>query len=162
MAAELLVLVVQHKRQNPAKGQLCSGLRFLLATYVLSAQCSIMLSQTACCVVYLLCLAGSWDKTLKYWDLRTPNPVFSYNLPERCYALDVKHPLLVVGTADRHLLVFNLQNPSTPYKQLQSPLKWQTRCVACFPGMFCPCCCLCCQWHSWGAQLLFWLLYVLL
>jgi hypothetical protein len=63
--------------------------------------------------------------------------VFSYNLPERCYALDVKHPLLVVGTADRHLLVFNLQNPSQPYKQLQSPLKWQTRCVACFPGVYC-------------------------
>ncbi|WIA16348.1 hypothetical protein OEZ86_007838 [Tetradesmus obliquus] len=80
-----------------------------------------------------LLVTGSWDKTLKYWDLRTPNPVFSYNLPERCYALDVKHPLLVVGTADRHLLVFNLQNPSAPYKQLQSPLKWQTRCVACFP-----------------------------
>jgi mRNA export factor len=80
------------------------------------------------------CPAGSWDKTLKYWDLRTPNPVFSFSLPERCYALDVKHPLLVVGTADRHLLVFNLQNPSTPYKQLQSPLKWQTRCVTAFPG----------------------------
>lgn len=66
--------------------------------------------------------------------MRSPNPVFSYTLPERCYALDVKHPLLVVGTADRHLLVFNLQSPQTPYKQLQSPLKWQTRCVACFPG----------------------------
>jgi mRNA export factor len=80
--------------------------------------------------------AGSWDKTLKYWDLRTPNPVFSFNLPDRCYAMDVKHPLLVVGTAERHLLVFNLQNPSTPYKQLVSPLKWQTRCVTAFPGVF--------------------------
>lgn len=78
--------------------------------------------------------AGSWDKTLKYWDCRTANPVFTYNLPERCYALDVKHPLLVVGTADRQLLVFNLQSPQQPYKSLQSPLKWQTRCLAAFPG----------------------------
>eukprot|EP00775_Hariotina_reticulata_P003233 gene3233-3510_t len=78
-------------------------------------------------------VTGSWDKTLKYWDLRTPNTIFSYQLPERCYALDVKYPLLVVGTADRHLLVFNLSSPQQPYKQLISPLKWQTRCVSCFP-----------------------------
>jgi mRNA export factor len=96
-----------------------------------------MSSSRACFSAVFTCPAGSWDKTLKYWDLRTPNPVFSFNLPERCYALDVKHPLLVVGTADRHLLVFNLQNPSTPYKQLQSPLKWQTRCVTAFPGALC-------------------------
>lgn len=78
--------------------------------------------------------AGSWDRTLKYWDGRTPNPVLTVQLPERCYALDVKHPLLVVGTADRHILVYNLAKPDQPYKQLLSPLKWQTRCVACFPG----------------------------
>lgn len=32
-------------------------------------------------------------------------------LPERCYALTVNYPLMIVGTADRHLVVFNLQNP---------------------------------------------------
>eukprot|EP00877_Chromochloris_zofingiensis_P011447 jgi/Chrzof1/6556/Cz19g00280.t1 len=80
-----------------------------------------------------LLVTGSWDKTLKYWDMRQPNAAFTYQLPERCYTLDVKHPLLVVGTADRHILVFNLQNPNTPYKTLQSPLKWQTRCLAAFP-----------------------------
>jgi len=80
-----------------------------------------------------LLVTGSWDKTLKYWDCRTPNPAFTFNLPERCYAMDVKHPLLVVGTAERHILVFNLQNPQVVYKQLVSPLKWQTRCVAAFP-----------------------------
>jgi WD40 repeat protein len=78
--------------------------------------------------------AGSWDKTLKYWDSRTPNPVLTCPLPERVYALDVKHPLLVVGTADRHMCIYNLNAPDKMYKSLQSPLKWQTRCVACFPG----------------------------
>lgn len=29
--------------------------------------------------------------------------------------------------------VFNLSSPSTPYKSLQSPLKYQTRCISCFP-----------------------------
>jgi hypothetical protein len=32
-------------------------------------------------------------------------------LPERCYALTVNYPLMIVGTADRNLVVFNLQNP---------------------------------------------------
>ncbi|KDO36257.1 hypothetical protein CISIN_1g045566mg, partial [Citrus sinensis] len=58
-----------------------------------------------------LLATGSWDKTLKYWDTRQPNPVHTQQLPDRCYALTVRYPLMVVGTADRNLVVFNLQNP---------------------------------------------------
>ncbi|GJE94513.1 WD40-repeat-containing domain protein [Phanerochaete sordida] len=75
---------------------------------------------------------GSWDKTLKYWDLRTPNPVSTVTLPERCYTMDVMYPLMVVGTAERHIQIFNLTNPTTPFKTMVSPLKWQTRVVSCF------------------------------
>jgi len=77
---------------------------------------------------------GSWDKTIKYWDLRSPNPVAKIDLPERCYTMDIAYPLMVVGTAERHLLMYNLTNPTTVYRQIVSPLKWQTRVVACFPG----------------------------
>ncbi|XP_057247102.1 protein RAE1 isoform X2 [Beta vulgaris subsp. vulgaris] len=80
-----------------------------------------------------LLVTGSWDKTLRYWDTRQPNPVHTQQLPERCYALTVRHPLMVVGTADRNLIVFNLQNPQTEFKRIMSPLKYQTRCVAAFP-----------------------------
>ncbi|KAJ7052484.1 WD40-repeat-containing domain protein [Mycena amicta] len=75
---------------------------------------------------------GSWDKTIKYWDLRTPAPVASVQLPERCYTLDIQYPLMVVGTAERHIQIFNLNSPTTVYKSMQSPLKWQTRVVSCF------------------------------
>lgn len=78
-------------------------------------------------------ITGSWDKTIKYWDLRQPNPAHTQQLPERVYAMDVLHPLLVVGTADRTIQVYNLSSPQQPYKQLQSPLKYQTRCISCFP-----------------------------
>jgi mRNA export factor len=80
-----------------------------------------------------LLATGSWDKTIKYWDLRSDKPVHTQQLPERVYAMSVKHPLMVVGTADRNILVFNLQNPQTVFKQIQSPLKFQTRCIATFP-----------------------------
>jgi mRNA export factor len=76
---------------------------------------------------------GSWDKTIKYWDLRTPNPVGTVQCQERVYTMDVQKNLLVVGTADRYINIINLSEPTKFYKTLQSPLKWQTRVVSCFP-----------------------------
>ncbi|KAF0482756.1 WD40 repeat-like protein [Gigaspora margarita] len=90
------------------------------------------------CIKYVdqanLVATGSWDKTIKYWDMRSPSPVLTVALPERCYAMDVIYPLMVVGTADRHVQIYNLGHPSTPYKTNQSPLKFQTRCISCFPS----------------------------
>jgi len=77
-------------------------------------------------------VTGSWDKTIKYWDLRQQQPVASVQCQERVYSLDVKKNLLVVGTADRYINVINLSEPNKFYKTLQSPLKWQTRVVSCF------------------------------
>ena len=77
-------------------------------------------------------VTGSWDKTIKYWDLRSSNPIASVQLQERCYTMDVKDNLLVVGTADRYINIINLTEPQKFYKTIQSPLKWQTRVVSCF------------------------------
>ncbi|KAI7897548.1 WD40-repeat-containing domain protein [Cokeromyces recurvatus] len=89
------------------------------------------------CVKFLdnqpnILVTGSWDKTLKYWDLRSPTPIGTLQLPERCYSMDTKANLLVAGTADRHVIIVNTNNPTTIFKQALSPLKWQTRSVACF------------------------------
>jgi mRNA export factor len=78
-------------------------------------------------------VTGSWDKTIKYWDLRASTPVGTVQCQERVYTLDVQKNLLVVGTADRYINIVNLSDPSKFYKTLQSPLKWQTRVVSCFP-----------------------------
>jgi len=81
-------------------------------------------------------VSGSWDKTLRFWSGQQPTPVATLQLPERVYSMDVKYPLLVVGCADRHLLVYNLQNIQqnpAPYKSGQTALKMQTRTVCCFP-----------------------------
>ena len=44
-------------------------------------------------------------------------------------ALDVCYPLMVVGTAERHIQIFNLNQPTQAFKTLTSPLRWQTRTV---------------------------------
>lgn len=80
-----------------------------------------------------LLATGSWDKTIKYWDLRTPTAVASVTLPERLYTMDVAYPLMVVGTAERHIQIFNLSQPTQAFKTLLSPLRWQTRVITCFP-----------------------------
>jgi mRNA export factor len=61
-----------------------------------------------------------------------PTPIATVNLPERAYTMDTKDNLLVVGTADRQVAIFNLSNPTVIYKTLLSPLKYQTRVVSCF------------------------------
>lgn len=105
------------------------------------------------CVQYVqvnntpLVVTGSWDQTIKFWDMRQPNPIQSIPLQERVYAMDCRSPLMVVGTADvpaakrgnqpelRYVYTFNLQNfqQGQPHSFDPSPLKHQTRCLATFP-----------------------------
>lgn len=77
-------------------------------------------------------VTGSWDKTIKYWDLRTATPAASISCQDRVYAMDVKDKLLVVATAERFVNVINLDDPGKIFKTMQSPLKHQTRAVSCF------------------------------
>lgn len=50
-------------------------------------------------------MTGSWDRTLRYWDLRQPDPVQVVKLPERVYAFSVSQQLLVLGLANRQVQV---------------------------------------------------------
>lgn len=77
---------------------------------------------------------GSWDSTVKYWDMRTPKSQASVSLAERVYCMDMVYPLLVVGMAERKIAIFDIRKPTTPFRQLDSPLKLQTRCIAAFPN----------------------------
>ncbi|GME90374.1 hypothetical protein B5S31_g5057 [[Candida] boidinii] len=79
-------------------------------------------------------VSGSWDKTLKYWDMRQQNPVCSINLPERVYCMDSVKKLLVVATAERHISIINLDSPDKIFRQTVSPLKYQTRSICCYPS----------------------------
>mmetsp|Transcript_12610 Transcript_12610/g.38598 ORF Transcript_12610/g.38598 Transcript_12610/m.38598 type:complete len:355 (+) Transcript_12610:73-1137(+) len=82
------------------------------------------------------CIAtGSWDKTVKYWDVRAPTgqPMGTVPVGERVYAMAVRGLLMVVGTAERKHIVYDIRNPTTPFLEKHSQLKHQTRCIAAFP-----------------------------
>ena len=80
-----------------------------------------------------LLITGSWDKMVKYWDLRQQQPVASIECKDRVYSMDVRgNEMLVIGTAERWIHVIDLKNPTTFFRTTQSPLKWQTRVVKTF------------------------------
>lgn len=83
-------------------------------------------------------ISGSWDRTVKSWDPRCTSgkentPLGTYVQPERVYSLSLVGNRLVVATAGRHINVYDLRNMSKPEQSRQSPLKYQTRCVRCYP-----------------------------
>lgn len=81
---------------------------------------------------YSCVMTGSWDKTLKFWDLRSPTPLGVIQLPERCYCADVNGPMAIVSGANRFIKVYNLDNKPQEVKTIDSPLKYQHRCVSIF------------------------------
>ncbi|KAJ3161913.1 hypothetical protein HDU88_007144 [Geranomyces variabilis] len=81
-----------------------------------------------------LLVTGSWDKTMKYWDMRQQTPAHTVPLPERCYVMDTYGPMLVVGTADKQFSIFSNANLAAPMKVIPSPMKFQVRSVACAPS----------------------------
>ncbi len=88
-----------------------------------------------------LLLTASWDKSLKYWDLRqqTGQPALTVPLPDRVYAMDMLYPVLVVCTAEKtqkNIQIYDISNPNNltrPYRVSENLLKHQSRCCSIFP-----------------------------
>ncbi|KAI1180249.1 WD40-repeat-containing domain protein [Nemania sp. FL0916] len=79
--------------------------------------------------------SGSWDKTVKFWDLRQSNAAAAMTLDckDRVYAFDAKAELLVAATAELHVHLVDLKNPNQFMDTQKSPCLYQTKAVACFP-----------------------------
>ena len=96
----------------------------------------------------------------QYWDARQQDPVFSFDLGEKAYCMDAVKNLMVcslrlcaltLGCRDGESKSQNLQPDRYPIRLVQcqlqkyqamlsspqdieSPLKWQTKSVVCFPS----------------------------
>ncbi|XP_049850995.1 uncharacterized protein LOC126324530 [Schistocerca gregaria] len=79
-------------------------------------------------------LSGGWDLTLRVWDPRSQDrQVGCYQQPERVYAMDLTGNYIIVGTAARHVWIWDLRHMNEPVQRRESSLKYQTRCVRAFP-----------------------------
>lgn len=78
-------------------------------------------------------VTGGWDQHVKVWDTRTPAAVGSYAQPDKVYTMATCGTTLVVGTQGRRVLVWDLRNMGYVQQRRESSLKYQTRCIKCFP-----------------------------
>ena len=91
------------------------------------------------CVEYCpelgIVVTGSWDKTIKLWDPRQKHGVGTYDQNgELVYSMSLCGDRLVVATSNRRVLVWDLKNMQFAEQRRASSLKYQTRCIQCFPN----------------------------
>lgn len=73
-------------------------------------------------------VSGSWDSYACLWsaqgrcEMRIP-------LPERCYAMSTRGHWLVVACANRQMRIIDMRRMDRPFRDMLSPLKFQTRAV---------------------------------
>jgi len=81
-------------------------------------------------------ITGSWDRTLKFWDPRKGNPnslISSHEQPERVYTIDLVEHTLLVATAARHVVHYDIRNMDSPIENRATALKFGTASLACIP-----------------------------
>ncbi|KAJ4461836.1 putative Mitotic checkpoint protein BUB3.1 [Paratrimastix pyriformis] len=78
-------------------------------------------------------VSGSWDRSLKIWDYRAKGAVSKHDLPEKVFTMTISGDRVVVGTAGRHILIYDLRQMSEPEQSRESSLKYQTRAIKAFP-----------------------------
>lgn len=82
-----------------------------------------------------LVITGSWDKTVKLWDPRQKQNVGMYDQNgESVYTMSLCGDRIVVGTSNRRVLIWDLKNMQFAEQRRASSLKYQTRCIECFPN----------------------------
>ena len=85
---------------------------------------------------YNLLFTGGWDGKLNIWDLRSQNPICSYQFKNKIYTMSCVNNLFVVGLSELVMSYFNLEklqkNIFQPELFFNSHLREQTRKVVVF------------------------------
>jgi len=81
-----------------------------------------------------LVITGSWDATVKLWDLRSHSHccVGSLNQPGRVFTMAQSGYRLIVGTSGRHVWIWDVRKWEEADQRRESSLKHQTRTIRAF------------------------------
>ncbi|GFY70575.1 mitotic checkpoint protein BUB3 [Trichonephila inaurata madagascariensis] len=79
-------------------------------------------------------ITGSWDQTVKLWDVRSYEAPSTYRVPDKVYTMAVCGDRLIIGTAGRRIVIYDLRAMSYAQQVRESSLKYQTRCIRSFPN----------------------------
>ncbi len=80
-------------------------------------------------------LTGSWDKTIKLWDVREKECIGTY---EQCngkvYAMNVIDEKIAVATSERKVIIWDIRNMRQYWIRRESSLPYQTRAIKISPN----------------------------
>ncbi|TPX38029.1 hypothetical protein SmJEL517_g00022 [Synchytrium microbalum] len=79
-------------------------------------------------------ITGSWDKSVKTWDPRTPSHLSQTDLPAKVFAMSTADTKVVISMAQRLIHIYDIRNMSETLQQRESSLKFMTRVVKCMPN----------------------------
>jgi WD40 repeat protein len=141
----LPVWIVEYSRKSTAFT--ITNFLYIFPSVDLSTKAQTVLSgtehkDTIKCLEYWqdkqLLISGGWDRRVCLYDPRQSEAgkqslVSSHELPERVYAMSVAQSMLVVGTAGRHIHIYDCRQMKEPFQRRESSLKFQTRAIRCFP-----------------------------
>jgi len=86
--------------------------------------------------------SGSWDKTVKFWDVRqsAETPATTLTCKERVYSIDTNSKnkdaetkLLFIATAQQHIHIVDLRNPTEFLDTRDSTIDMQTTVIRAMP-----------------------------
>lgn len=81
---------------------------------------------------YSCLMTTSWDKTVKFWDTRTPTPLLTMNHPTKIVTAKVDYPVAVVTTILKKVYIYTLEHQPKEVKSMDTLLKTQHRCITIF------------------------------
>ena len=79
-------------------------------------------------------VSGSFDNTLKFWDLKSMQPAHAITLPAKVYSLSLIGPVLSVALSNRTVCVYDMKNLSIP-KNVNTKFNYSIRSVDFSPDM---------------------------
>lgn len=68
-------------------------------------------------------ISASWDKTVKFWDSRQATPALTKTAPRKITAMDFRNNTLAIASADKTILLYNLNDINRAPQVLSSPLR---------------------------------------
>jgi cell cycle arrest protein BUB3 len=76
-----------------------------------------------------LVVSGSWDQSVKLWDLRSSGTIGTFAHPGRVFTMALSGFRLIVGTSGRNVWIWDLRRMYEPEQRRESSLKHQTRAI---------------------------------
>lgn len=88
------------------------------------------------CNVGNMIITGSWDKSIKIWDINSSECTAKQELPDKVFAMSSVESSyrLIVGIAGRHVYIYDVRMMKEPQQKRESSLKHQTRNIECHPN----------------------------